>query len=88
MNNIEILEEFIHKVDIYFTDDIGDCAITSKIAGIIEKLIQENKELKDCLQMAKQIMTVDISEDFDFIKLKEFKEYLLNEMKLNENFEE
>ena len=52
----------------------------------IEK--EKNKELENCLQMAKQIMTVDISEDFDCMKLKEFKEYLLNEMKLNENFEE
>ncbi len=47
MNNIEILEEFIDKVDIYFNNDIGECAITSKIAGIIENLIQENKELKE-----------------------------------------
>jgi uncharacterized protein YaaN involved in tellurite resistance len=46
MNNIEILEEFIDKVDIYLNDDIGDCAITSKIAGIIKNLIQENKELE------------------------------------------
>lgn len=52
------------------------------------KLKEKIEELENCLQMAKQIMTADISEDFDCMKLKEFKEYLLNEMKLNENFEE
>lgn len=61
------------------------------LQGLLDLYIAEkekNKELENYLQMAKQIMTVDISEDFDCMKLKEFKEYLLNEMKLNENFEE
>ena len=54
----------------------------------LNKEKEKNKELENCLQMAKQIMTADISKDFDSMKLKEFKEYLLNEIKLNENFEE
>ena len=63
MNNIEILEEFIDKVDIYFNDDIGDCAITSKIAGIIKNLIQENKKLKK--QMGKDLEVVYIKGVYD-----------------------
>lgn len=63
MNNIEILEEFIDKVDMYFDDDIGDCAITSKIAGIIKKLIQENKKLKK--QMGKDLDVVYIKGVYD-----------------------
>ena len=59
-----------------------------KLIDLFNKEKEKNKELENCLQMAKQIMTADISEDFDCMKLKEFKEYLLNEIKLNENFEE
>lgn len=62
-----------------------------RVEELKQELLQEkekNKELEDCLQMAKQIMTVDISEDFDYMELKQFREYLLNEIKINENFEE
>lgn len=99
MNDIEILEDFVkgkiqqdklehyrggYKMGFFYTKDLQQA---------IENLLKERQadkdrieKLEDCLQMAKQIMTYDISEDFDFMKLKEFKEYLLNEIKQNENY--
>lgn len=73
-------------------NDASSCICTvndiKDLIHLYNKEKEKNKELENCLQMAKQIMTADISEDFDCMKLKEFKEYLLNEIKLNENFEE
>lgn len=71
-------------LDLYNKEKLNSLSLSEQL----NKEKEKNKELENCLQMAKQIMTADISEDFDCMKLKEFKEYLLNEIKLNENFEE
>ena len=44
---------------------------------IIEKLIQNDERAK-MLQIAKQKMALDISEDFANMKLKDFEKYLLS----------
>lgn len=44
---------------------------------IIEKLIQNDERAK-MLQIAKQKMALDISEDFANIELKDFEKYLLS----------
>lgn len=79
------LDNYIQGLlDLYNKEKLNSFNLSEQL----NKEKEKNKELENCLQMAKQIMTADISEDFDCMKLKEFKEYLLNEIKLNENFEE
>lgn len=85
IDRVMMIDQWKVAGDIYTQDELN------AIGELLDLYIAEkekNKELENCLQMAKQIMTADISEDFDCMKLKEFKEYLLNEIKLNENFEE
>lgn len=79
-----ILKAIRNLLDLYNKEKLNSLNLSEQL----KKEKEKNKELENCLQMAKQIMTADISEDFDCMKLKEFKEYLLNEIKLNENFEE
>ena len=50
---------------------------------IIEKLVQNDNRAKE-LQMALQIMQVDLSEDFYYMKLKDFEKYLME--KIEENY--
>jgi len=50
---------------------------------IIEKLVQNDNRAKE-LQMALQIMQVVLSEDFDYMKLKDFEKYLME--KIEENY--
>ena len=50
---------------------------------IIEKLVQNDNRAKE-LQMALQIMQVDLSEDFYDMKLKDFEKYLME--KIEENY--
>ncbi len=97
MSEEEIIKEF---KDLIYNPDYDEILLRCEdgftgwhelfenVLDLYNKEKEKNKELENCLQMAKQIMTADISEDFDCMKLKEFKEYLLNEIKLNENLEE
>lgn len=56
-----------------------DFVETASKEEIIKKLIQNDNRAKE-LQMALQIMQVDLSEDFCYMKLKEFEEYLMKKI--------
>lgn len=81
MNEQEIIK-YLESYTVLKAPEPQEAKMFKAVNGILNLYYKEkekNKELENCLQMAKQIFKQDISHSFDYMELEEFKEYLLNQ---------